>query len=40
MGLFTANPEPVIEEKPMLHPRQTPGYKLGIRRIESLKPMQ
>jgi hypothetical protein len=34
MGLFTANPKPVIEEQPSLHPRPTPGYKSGGNRIE------
>jgi hypothetical protein len=29
MGLLTANPEPVIEEEPLLHTRPTPGYKSG-----------
>jgi hypothetical protein len=35
MGLFTANPEPVIEEEPLLHTRPTPGYKSGGSRIKT-----
>jgi hypothetical protein len=40
MGLFTANPKPVIEQEPSLHKWPTPGYKLGGSRIEQPKPMQ
>jgi len=40
MGLFTANPEPVMEQEPSLHTRPTPGYKSGGSRIERPKPMQ
>jgi hypothetical protein len=39
-GLFTANPEPVIEVEPLLHTRPMPGYKSGSSRSERPKSTQ